>query len=94
MSVRPCFDDLIHAPNRLQICAMLAGVDALDFSTVREGFGVADPVVSKHVHALAEAGYVAVHKATCASRVRISLSLRKNTARSRQPCLCDRPGGW
>jgi DNA-binding MarR family transcriptional regulator len=69
------FDEIVHAPNRLQICAMLAAVDAADFGTVREGLGVADSVLSKHVRVLHEAGYVAVHKSTSASRVRTSLSL-------------------
>jgi DNA-binding MarR family transcriptional regulator len=69
------FDEIVHAPNRLQICAILSAVDSADFATIREGLGVADSVVSKHVRVLHEAGYVEVHKATCASRVRTSLSL-------------------
>ncbi len=69
------FDEIVHAPNRLQICAVLAAVDAADFATVRDGLGVADSVLSKHVRVLHEAGYVDVHKTTCASRVRTSLSL-------------------
>jgi len=69
------FDEIVHAPNRLQICAMLSAVSSADFATVREGLGVADSVLSKHVRVLHEAGYVEVHKSTCASRVRTSLSL-------------------
>ena len=69
------FDEVVHAPNRLQICAMLSAVDSADFATVRDGLGVADSVLSKHVRVLHEAGYVAIHKATSASRVRTSLSL-------------------
>jgi len=69
------FDEVVHAPNRLQICAMLSAVDSADFATVRDGLGVADSVLSKHVRVLHEAGYVAIHKATWASRVRTSLSL-------------------
>ena len=75
MSSSARFDEIVHAPNRLQICAMLAAVDSADFATVREGLAVADSVLSKHVRVLHEAGYVEVHKATCASRVRTSLSL-------------------
>jgi DNA-binding MarR family transcriptional regulator len=75
MSSGARFDEIVHAPNRLQICAMLSAVDSADFATVREGLGVADSVLSKHVRVLHEAGYVAVHKATCASRVRTNLSL-------------------
>lgn len=75
MSAAARFDEIVHAPNRLQICAILAAVVSADFGAVREALGVADSVVSKHVRALQEAGYVQVHKATRASRVRTSLSL-------------------
>jgi DNA-binding MarR family transcriptional regulator len=69
------FDEIVHAPNRLQICAILSAVSSADFATMREGLGVADSVLSKHIRVLHEAGYVDVHKSTCASRVRTSLSL-------------------
>jgi Winged helix DNA-binding domain len=36
---------------------------------------LADSVLSKHIRVLHEAGYIEVHKATCASHVRTSLSL-------------------
>ena len=71
------FDEIVHAPNRLQICAILSAVNSADFATVREGLGVADSVLSKHVRVLHEAGYLDVHKSTCASRVRTSLSLTR-----------------
>jgi DNA-binding MarR family transcriptional regulator len=69
------FDEVVHAPNRLRICAILSAVSYADFAAVRESLGVADSVLSKHVRVLHEAGYVDAHKATCASRVRTSLSL-------------------
>lgn len=75
MSGAARFDEVVHAPNRLQICAMLNAVDSADFATVRDALGVADSVLSKHVRLLHEAGYVTVHKATWASRVRTTLSL-------------------
>jgi DNA-binding MarR family transcriptional regulator len=75
MSSRAHFDEIVHAPNRLQICAILSVVESADFAAVREGLGVADSVLSKHVRVLHEAGYVDVHKATSASRVKTSLSL-------------------
>jgi DNA-binding MarR family transcriptional regulator len=79
--VRPVFDEIVHAPNRLQICAMLAAVDTVEFATARDALGVADSVVSKHVRVLQEAGYVSIRKATVDSRVRTSLVL---TARGRR----------
>ena len=75
MTAAPDFNDLVHAPNRLRICALLAAVSSAEFSTVREALGVADSVLSKHVAVLHDAGYVEVHKSTCASRVRTTLSL-------------------
>jgi len=69
------FDEIVHAPNRLQICAILSAVSSADFGIVREALGVADSVLSKHIRVLHEAGYVDVHKSTCASRVRTSMSM-------------------
>ena len=77
MTTAPAFDAVIHAPNRLQICALLAAVDSAEFATVRDSVGVSDSVLSKHVHTLEEAGYVAIRKATAAGRVRTWLSLTK-----------------
>lgn len=82
MTVRPVFDEVVHAPNRLQICAMLATVDSVSFATVRAALGVADSVVSKHVRVLQEAGYVDVRKAAVGSRVRTSLALTKKGRRA------------
>ena len=75
VSSEPAFDEVIHAPNRLQTTAMLAPVEALDFATVRDAMSISDSVLSKHVKVLAEAGYVAVAKTRYASRTRTWLSL-------------------
>ena len=75
MTAAARFDEIVHAPNRLQICAILSAVSSADFATVRESLGVADSVLSKHVRVLHEAGYVDVHKSVGGSRVRTSLSL-------------------
>jgi DNA-binding transcriptional ArsR family regulator len=77
MSTAARFDEIVHAPNRLQICAILSAVSSADFATVRESLAVADSVLSKHVRVLHEAGYVDVHKSACGPRVRTSLSLTK-----------------
>jgi DNA-binding MarR family transcriptional regulator len=73
--VEPAFDDVIHAVNRLQICAMLASVDALDFATVRDALAVSDSALSKHVRVLTDAGYLHTTKTPHASRTRTWLSL-------------------
>ncbi|MRK01262.1 helix-turn-helix domain-containing protein [Aeromicrobium sp. S22] len=55
-------DPLIHAPARLRLCAMLSVVDDAQFATVRERLDVSDSVLSKHVSALVDAGYVVARK--------------------------------
>lgn len=73
----PRFDAVVHAPNRLQICALLAAVDSAEFGAVRDALQVSDSVLSKHVRVLEEAGYVKVKKATVASRQRTWLVLTR-----------------
>ena len=68
-------DPVIHAPNRLQMCCMLAAADTIDFATVREALDVSESVLSKHVKTLEEAGYVKVRKAASDGRQRTWLSL-------------------
>lgn len=61
----PGFDDLIHAPHRLQICALLAASEAsIEFGRLRDHLGVADSVLSKNLKALVDAGYVRLDKPT------------------------------
>lgn len=71
------FDPLIHAPNRLQICATLDTVDRVEFALLREQLGVSESVLSKHVKALEDAGYVTVTKGTREGRVRSWASFTK-----------------
>ncbi|GAA1436900.1 transcriptional regulator [Microlunatus lacustris] len=75
MEVEPAFDEVIHASNRLQICALLAAVEALEFGTVREALTVSDSVLSKHVKVLVEAGYVRTSRVPHGSRTRTWLGL-------------------
>jgi DNA-binding MarR family transcriptional regulator len=69
------FDPVIHAPARLQIMAVLAGVHDAEFSLLRETAQVSDSVLSKHLSQLAEAGYVHLRKAAQAGRQRTWASL-------------------
>ncbi|MEE6259827.1 transcriptional regulator [Plantactinospora sonchi] len=58
----PRFDELIHAPARLSLVALLAPADAVEFGYLRDQLGLSDSALSKHISALGAAGYVAVHK--------------------------------
>ncbi|MGH2895324.1 MAG: transcriptional regulator [Solirubrobacteraceae bacterium] len=71
------FDELIHAPLRLQICAMLSPVRSLPFSDIRDSLEISDSVLSKHLSALAEAGYVEVSRVRADSRSRRQVTLTK-----------------
>ncbi len=70
-------DPVIHAPARLQVAALLAAVDDAEFATVRDAVGVSDSVLSKHLSALAEAGYVKLRKAALGGRQRTWISLTR-----------------
>ncbi len=69
------FDTLIHAPNRLQICALLASAAAMEFVVLKEQLNVSDSVLSKHLKSLEEAGYVLLDKKALNGRQRTWLSL-------------------
>ena len=69
------FDETIHAPHRLRICAFLDATSSAEFGVLRDLLGVADSVLSKHLKVLQDAGYVAVTKPTGRGRVRTWLSL-------------------
>lgn len=71
----PVFDPVIHAPGRLQICAMLSAVDQAEFATVRDAIAVSDSVMSKHLKLLEEAGYVVLRKSPFNGRSRTWLGL-------------------
>lgn len=64
------FDPLVHAPHRLQICAILDTVDKVEFAFLRDQLGVSESVLSKQVKALEDAGYVSVSKGAREGRVR------------------------
>lgn len=74
-------DMALHAPARLQIAAMLARADEVEFATMREVTGVSDSVLSKHLTALADTGYVKIVKAPRDGRQRTWASLTR-TGRS------------
>ena len=68
-------DPVIHAALRLQICAILAQAEVVDFAAVRELLDDSESVLSKHVKLLDEAGYVAIRNAAADGRQRTSLAL-------------------
>jgi DNA-binding MarR family transcriptional regulator len=69
------FDQLIHAPVRLRICAALDPVREVEFGALLSMLGISKSALSKHVSMLAEAGYVAQRRAVRDTRQRVWLSL-------------------
>lgn len=64
----PELDPLIHAPARLQVMTTLSAVSEAEFATLRSALEVSDSVLSKHLSALADAGYVRIRKGVLAGR--------------------------
>ncbi len=64
----PALDPLIHPPARLQVVTTLSAVSEAEFATLRAALEVSDSVLSKHISALADAGYVRTRKGVRAGR--------------------------
>lgn len=69
------FDNVIHAPIRLQLCALLSPLDDAEFQFIRDQLGISDSVLSKHVKQLEDAGYVKQSKKNFNGRQRTWLYL-------------------
>ena len=69
------FDPIIHAPNRLQICAFLAPLQEAEFQVLRDELDVSDSVLSKHLKRLEDAGYVKFRKGAVNGRQRMWAAL-------------------
>jgi len=55
-------DAHLVAPARLKLLTTLTAVSRAEFATVRDALEVSDSVLSKHLTALEDAGYVKRHK--------------------------------
>lgn len=75
------FDHLIHAPVRLRICAALDPVREVEFGALQTLLDISKSALSKHISALAEAGYVESRRAVRDTRQRVWLRLTE-TGRS------------
>ncbi|MEU6034543.1 transcriptional regulator [Actinomadura sp. NPDC047616] len=74
-------DEVIHAPVRFSIVAVLAAAEKAEFAYVRDTVEVSDSVLSKQAATLEKAGYIKVTKGFVGKRPRTWLSL---TARGRE----------
>jgi DNA-binding MarR family transcriptional regulator len=78
----PTFNEVIHAPQRLRICAMLNGAHKVEFRLLQDHLGLSKSALSKHLTLLVDAGYVRQERAVRNSRNRLCLSLTPEGARA------------
>jgi DNA-binding transcriptional ArsR family regulator len=71
----PTFDELIHAPTRLSLVALLAATEWADFAFLRDSVGLSDSALSKQLTTLENAGYVEIRKSFVGKRPRTSARL-------------------
>jgi DNA-binding MarR family transcriptional regulator len=69
------FNETIHAPYRLRICAILAVTTAVEFGVLRDTLAVSDSVLSKHLATLQGVGYLATQRQAHNTRSRLWVSL-------------------
>jgi DNA-binding MarR family transcriptional regulator len=69
------FNEVIHAPYRLRICAVLAVTTAVEFGVLRDTIEVSDSALSKHLSTLQGAGYLTTHRQVHNTRSRLWVSL-------------------
>jgi DNA-binding MarR family transcriptional regulator len=76
------FDEVVHAPHRLRICAMLSAAQGVEFGVLQERLGLSKSALSKHLSHLVEAGYVTQERAVRDGRSRLWLSLTRTGRRA------------
>lgn len=82
---RPELNELFHQPVRLEIMAELCStVEERTFTDLREKYGLTDGNLSRHLHALAQAGAIKVKKTFVKSKPQTSVSV---TPRGRENFL-------
>ncbi len=81
------FNTLIHAENRLQVCAMLMLTVEVEFQVLREALAISDSVLSKHLKSLEEADYVHLIRRKHNSRPRTWAALTANGRQAYQEHL-------
>ncbi|HEY2129830.1 MAG TPA: transcriptional regulator [Streptosporangiaceae bacterium] len=74
-------DEHVVAPARLKLMSMLTAVSEAEFATIRDALEVSDSVLSKHLGALEEVGYLRRRKGVHRGRRTTWISL---TAKGRK----------
>lgn len=80
--VKPVFDEVIHAPHRLRICAFLDGIETAEFAVLRDDLGISDAMLSKHLAVLRDNGHLKIEKSRGKGRVRTQVALTASGRRA------------
>lgn len=78
------FDQLIHAPHRLRICAIANAAGHVEFKELQERLGISKSALSKHLAQLVEHGYLEEEHMTRAGYSRLCVSLTDRGRRAYQ----------
>jgi DNA-binding MarR family transcriptional regulator len=68
-------DPVIHAPVRLRLMGIAKHLPEVEFAALRDRLEVSDSVLSKHLTALSEVGYVTLRKGKRSGRSRTWVSV-------------------
>jgi DNA-binding MarR family transcriptional regulator len=68
-------DPVIHPPTRLRLLGIANTLAEIEFRLLRDRLEVSDSVLSKHLAALTDEGYVALRKSKVAGRQRTWVSI-------------------
>lgn len=79
---QPAFNEVIHAPQRLRICAMLSAAKKVEFRVLQDQLGLSKSALSKHLTLLADSGFIRQERALRNSRNHLWLSLTPEGARA------------
>lgn len=79
---KPQFDELIHPSTRLNIVALLAAAEWVDFAFVRDRLALSDSALSKQFATLEGAGYVTVERPLADHRRRVRARLTETGRRA------------
>ncbi|MFJ3958817.1 transcriptional regulator [Arthrobacter sp. NPDC090010] len=75
MPDEPRFDDLIHAPQRLRICAIASAATHVEFGELQRRLEISKSALSKQLSQLVDAGYLSEERITRGGRPRVRLSM-------------------
>jgi DNA-binding MarR family transcriptional regulator len=75
-------DPLLHEPGRLAIASVLAAVEQMTFTELRDSLGMTDGNLSVHLQKLEDKGYVAITKSFVGRRPQTMIKMTPSGRRA------------